>query len=189
MANLSALLDKEASAEIEAILSEAKERASEIVAKAKEEAASIASTRERSAASQAEATLVRAKSAAQLESASLKLKAQHEAVQGVMEAVKKKISGLKGKAYEDTFGKLFKEAAEGVSGKVTEVVVNPSDKALAEKLASGAKVVTSKDISKGLRVRGEGSTVSVENSLLARLDALKDELASDVSSVLFGKEA
>ena len=38
MANLAAILDKEASAEIEAVLSEAQGRASEIVAKAKEEA-------------------------------------------------------------------------------------------------------------------------------------------------------
>lgn len=193
MANLSALLEKEASAEIEAILSEAKERASEIVSKAKEEAASIASQRGRAAASQAEALMVRAKSAAQLESSSLRLKAQHGVVESVMEAVKAKITALKGKNYEDVLAKLFKEAADSVDGKVKEVIVNPKDQKLADKLVADAglkaKVSTSESIDSGIRLKAEGSNVSIENSLSGRLNALKDELASDVSRVLFGNEA
>lgn len=193
MANLSALLEKEASAEIEAILSEANERASEIVSKAKEEAASIASQISRSAASQAEALVVRAKSAAQLESSSLRLKAQHGVVENVMEAVKAKITALKGKAYEETLGKLLKEATASVNGKVKELIVNPKDLKLAEKLLAdeGLKAVisSSESIEAGLRLKAEGSNVSIENSLMGRLNALKDELASDVSRVLFGKEA
>lgn len=51
MANLAALLDREAGAEIEAILSEARQRASEIVARAKEEAKQIVSLKERVLAS------------------------------------------------------------------------------------------------------------------------------------------
>ncbi len=61
MANLAALLEKEAGAEIEAMLSEARTRASEIVANAKSEAESILAQRERSAKTQHEATLVRAR--------------------------------------------------------------------------------------------------------------------------------
>lgn len=193
MANLSALLEKEASAEIEALLSEAKKHASEIVSKAKEEAASIATARERATANQAEASLVRARSAAQLESSSLRLKAQHAAVESVMDAVKAKITALKGKTYEETLAKLFTEAAEGVSGNVKEIIVNRSDKKIAEKIAEDAglkvKISTSDAVVSGIRLKGDGSNVSVENTLLGRLDALKDELASDVSRVLFGSEA
>ena len=46
MANLSALLEREASAEIETILSEARARASEIVAKAEDDAKATAASRE-----------------------------------------------------------------------------------------------------------------------------------------------
>ncbi|HEV2126581.1 MAG TPA: V-type ATP synthase subunit E, partial [Chloroflexota bacterium] len=62
MANLSALLDKEASLEIEAILSEARERASEIVAKAREEADTVVAQQERVARTQYDAALVRSRS-------------------------------------------------------------------------------------------------------------------------------
>lgn len=193
MANLSALLEKEASAEIEAILSEAQERASEIVSKAKEEAANIASQRSRSAANQAEALVVRAKSAAQLESSSLRLKAQHGVVENVMEAVKAKIKALKGKSYEEVLAKLLKEASDSLGGNVKEVIVNPKDQKVADKLLADAglkaKVSTSDSIESGIRLKAEGSNVIIENSLLGRLNALKDELASDVSRVLFGKEA
>ena len=193
MANLSALLEKEASAEIEALLSEAKKHASEIVSKAKEEAAGIATARERATVNQAEASLVRARSAAQLESSSLRLKAQHAAVESVMDAVKAKITALKGKPYEAILAKLFTEAAEGVSGNVKELIVNPSDKKIAEKLIEdaglNAKISTSDTVVSGVRLKGDGSNVSVENTLLGRLDALKDELASDVSRVLFGSGA
>ena len=193
MANLSALLEKEASAEIEAILSEAQKRASEIVSKAKEEAATIASQRARAAANQAEALMVRAKSAAQLESSSLRLKAQHGAVESVMEAAKAKIAALKGKNYEEVLGKLLKEAADSVNGKVKEVIVNPKDQKLADKLVADAglkaKISTNDSVESGVRLKAEGSNVTIENSLSGRLAALQDELASEVSSVLFGKEA
>jgi V/A-type H+-transporting ATPase subunit E len=191
MANLAALLEKEAGAEIEAVLSEARSRASEIVASAKTEAEGILSSRERSAKSQYEATLVRAKSAAQLEASSLKLRAQHSAVENVLTAAKSQLDALlKDKSYEATLQKLLKEAFDAVGGNtanVSAVMVNSSDRALAEKIAATmglqGKVKTDDSVKGGVKLAT--GTNTIENTLYGRLAALRDELASAVSGVLF----
>lgn len=196
MADLSALLEKEAGAEIEAVLSEARQRASEIVAKAKSEAESIEAQGKRARASQHEAALVRAGSSAQLEASSLRLNARHSAVEGVMNAAKASLDKLtKDKDYEKTFQGLMQEALDSVGGKdqVEAVVVNPSDKSLAEKIADKhglkASVETSDVVTGGVRLRQKGGKMFTENTLYGRLDALQDELAAEVSKVLFGSEA
>jgi V/A-type H+-transporting ATPase subunit E len=192
MANLAALLEKEASAEIEAMLSEARLRASEIVAGAKSEAEAIVAQNERSARSQHEATLVRARSAAQLEASSLKLNAQHSAVESVVAAARNQIDALSQdeKQYESVLGNLLREAFGAVGNQassVGSVVVNSRDKALAEKIAAGlglsGKVKTDDSVKSGLRLLS-GNNV-IENTLHGRLAALRDELASEISKVLF----
>jgi V/A-type H+/Na+-transporting ATPase subunit E len=191
MANLAALLEKEASAEIEAMLSEARSRASEIVASAKTEAEDILRQRDYASKSQQEASLIRAKSAAQLEASSLRLRAQQSAIEGVFDAVKGKLSGVLAdeKQYPTILEKLLKEALSGMGGaaNVASVIVSPKDKALAEKVASAigltGKVSTSDSVQGGVRLQGNNS-ISVENTLQGRLLALRDELASDVSKIL-----
>jgi V/A-type H+/Na+-transporting ATPase subunit E len=191
MANLAALLEKEASAEIEAMLSEARARASEIVSQARTEADDILKQRDYSAKSQSEATMVRAKSAAQLEASSLRLRAQQSAIESVFEGVKGKLAGVMSdeKQYAPVLEKLLKEALAGMGGvaNVASVVVNTKDKALAEKIATGlgltGKVSTSDTLQGGVRLQGNNS-ISVENTLHGRLNALREELASEVSKIL-----
>jgi V/A-type H+/Na+-transporting ATPase subunit E len=194
MANLAALLEKEAGAEIEAMLSEARTRASEIVANAKSEADGILSSRDRSAKSQHEATLVRAKSAAQLEASSLKLNAQHSAVEGVIAAARSQIDALTKdeKRYQGVLGKLLQEAFSAVGGQAANVnalLVNSRDKALAEKFATGlgltGKVKTDDNVQGGVRLVSGNN--NIENTLSTRLGALRDELASEISKTLFSK--
>jgi V/A-type H+/Na+-transporting ATPase subunit E len=193
MANLAALLEKEASVEIEAIFSEARQRASEIVATAKSEAESIQTQRERSAKSQYEATLVRAKSAAQLEASSLRLKAQYQAVEGVLAAVKGKIDTLsKDEAtYEGVLQGLLKEAFAALGGQassVTSLRVNSRDKTLVEKIAAPLglkdKVTVDDAIQAGVKLVSGNNMI--ENTLHGRLAASRDELASSISKVLLG---
>ena len=185
MANLATLLEKEASAEIESIRSEAQQRASEIVAKAEEEAKTLIAQRERTAASQHAAAIVRAKSAGQLEASSLKLRAQNEGVEAAFDKAEEEIRALiKDEAkYKPVLAKLLSEAKEE-AGDLELIVVNPSDKGLID--AGGAEVQTNDAVVSGVRVRGKGSRVMVENTLLGRLETLRDELASDVSKVLYG---
>jgi V/A-type H+/Na+-transporting ATPase subunit E len=194
MANLAALLEKEAGAEIEAMLSEARLRASEIVATAKSEAESIVAQRDRGAVTQHEATLVRAKSAAQLEASSLKLNAQHAAVEGVIAAARSQIDALTKdeKQYEGVLGNLLKEAYASLGNQpssVASITVNTRDKTLAEKLAAGlgltGKVKADDSIQGGVRLIS-GNNI-IENTLQGRLRALRDELASEISKILFNK--
>lgn len=186
MSNLATLLEKEAGTEIEEILSGARNTASEIVAKAKEEAKSLLAQKEHALKSQYEAGIIRAKSSAQLEASSLRLKAQNDGVEAVFEQVKTDLLGLKDSdKYADIFKSLYSEAASAV-GKVASVLVNPNDTKYIND--ANVKVETDESIIAGLKLKGEGSSVMIENSLLSRLEAVKDDAASLVSKTLFGDE-
>ena len=116
MADLSTLLAKEASTEIEAILSEANERAAQITEAARSEAESIVADRERRAKSQREASLVRARSAAQLEASAIRLRAQHEGVRGVFDDVRRRLDELVAdkSRYPAVFEKLLEQAVAAI---------------------------------------------------------------------------
>lgn len=192
MSDLTALLEHEASAEIDAILGEARERREEILERARSEAEADRAARERAAAMSREALRVRSRSAAQLEASALKLRAQHEEVEAVFAAALERLSALRDDddTYREVLGKLLEEALASLGGSAaTEIVVAADDRKLATALAKEqgveAKVVAG-DLEGGVRVRtGRGS--SVENTLRGRLDALRDDLASRVSEALFGE--
>ncbi|MBX3143591.1 MAG: V-type ATP synthase subunit E [Trueperaceae bacterium] len=195
MAELSALLAKEASAEIEGIESEARQRASELLAAARSEADALLAARERVVKAQREAGLVRAKSAAQLEASAVKLRAQHEAVEGVFDGAKAKLEELVSDAsrYAPVLGKLLAEALASLgSQQIDAVEVAKSELELAKAAVAQAgldvKVEASDAVKGGVRLRTKGHSV-VENSLYGRLDALKGELAAEVSKALFGAGA
>ena len=196
MADLSALLEKEASAEIEAILSEARERASEIVAQAKEDAETTAAQQKRTAETQYDAALVRARSSAQLEASSLKLRAQHEAVEEVFQAAHDDLESLTKKKDNATYAGIMEgllvEALEGIGGaeNAAAVVVNPEDKETGEKVAAKHnlqdKVETDEGVVGGVRVRSKSGNVRLQNTLYGRLESAREELTSEVSKILFG---
>ena len=195
MANLSSLLEKEASAEIEAILSEARERASEIVAEAKEDAEATTAQQKRTAETQYDAALVRARSSAQLEASSLKLRAQHEAVEDVFQSAHDDLESIKDKKDDNYTGileGLLSEALDGIGGakNVGAILVNPDDKEAAEQVAAKhdlkGKVETDEEIVGGVRVRGAGGHMRLENTLYGRLESAREELTSEVSKILFG---
>lgn len=192
MPDLAALLDKEASAEVEAILSEARTRASEIQADARAEAESIVAQRRRQAESGRGATVVRARSSAQLEASSLKLRAQHEGVEAVFDAARGEVEAVVADArrYGPVLAALLREAAEGIDpGRISAVVVHPKEKAAADaavkQLKLQAPVETDEGIRGGVRLR-VGRNNLIENSLFERLEVLRAELASEVSQTLFG---
>ena len=197
MANLAALLEREASTEIESILSEARERASEIVSKAEEEAESIRSQRERAAASQSEAIKVRGRSSAQLEASSMRLKAQHRAVESVFDQAEQNLRDLTqdNKRYKPVLTSLLDEVVESLGGSdnITKLYVHPDDKKhvteAAKKHGLDSKLETDESVRGGVKVRAQGASATVENSLFDRLEAAKDDLASEVSKVLFSDDS
>jgi len=191
VANLAALLEREASAEIEAILSEARARASEIVAKAEEDAKAMTAQRERLSQTQSEAARVRARSAAQLEASSLKLRAQHGVVESVFEAAEAEIRTLTkdDKRYTPVLATLLDEAVAALGGKdqVAKIIVNPADekraREAAKKYGLDSRVETDVVVAGGVKLKAT-SNVTVENSLFDRLNAARDDLASEVSRLL-----
>jgi V/A-type H+-transporting ATPase subunit E len=195
VADLAALLDREASAEIEGILSEARTRASEIVAGAKEEAEALLAGHQRSAESQHRAALVRARSAAQLESSSLTLRAQHMAIENAFAAAERRLEELTGSAsYAGVLAKLIDQALQVGGVATTEVralAVNPADKATAAAAAKVAgldgKVEANAAVRGGVRLKA-GENVVIENTLYGRLEALREGLAAEVAQVLLSKE-
>jgi V/A-type H+/Na+-transporting ATPase subunit E len=191
MSDLTALLEREASAEIESILAEARSRAAAMVAEARAEAEQILVQRRRSAEGQREAALVRARSAAALEASALRLQAQHAALEGVFEDVRVRLAGLPGdaKVYSTVIERMLAEALDSLgASNAAAVVVAPSDVALAQKalatLGHNLPVEADPSVTLGVRVRSKRRS-AVENSLLARLAALEGELAAEVSRLLF----
>ncbi len=184
MADLAALLEREASVEKEAIISEAKAKASEIVAKATEEAKALISRTEPVLTKQHEAEVLRVKSAAQLEASALKLRTQNEAVQKVFAQVEKNIQELvkDRDKYQVILNKLFQEAKK-VVGEVSTVFINPADEELIE--LEDLQVKTDKSVFAGVKLQGKGMSSTVENSLPARLANLREELSSEVFRTLF----
>lgn len=193
MANLSALLDKGASAEIEAILAEAREHTSELISQARSEAETLLAQRRRLAEAQHAAALIRAQSGARLEAASLKLTAQHRAIEGVFEGVRAELEALRGSPrYRPVLAGLLEEAVSSFpAGGVDRVLVDPTDLGLAREVAAASgladRVETEPGVGAGVRLR-QSENITVENTLEQRLAALRDELASYVSGVLFGSE-
>jgi len=191
MSDLSALLEREASAEIASILAEARERASASMAAAQAEAEQLLAKRRRAAEAQRDAALVRARSAAQLEAAALKLQAQHAALEQVFEHARERLAGLPGdaKAYQETLRRLLAEALDDVGREDVAVVeAAPSDVATVSALVKAAKleapVKGAEDLALGVRVRSKRRS-AVENSLIGRLSALEGELAAEVSRLVF----
>ena len=192
MSDLAALLEKEASTEIESILSEARSRASEVVADARQEADALMATRQRQAAAQRSAAITRARSSAQLEASSLQLRAQHDGVEAVFQRARERLEALvdDAKAYPDVLKKLLEEAFEGLDpNQVQAVVVHPDERGHAESAAKALSlstaIETDERIRGGVRLRLKGNN-TIENSLFERLEVLRAELASEVSEALFG---
>lgn len=192
MSDLAALLEKEASTEIESILSEAQRRASEVVAEARQEADTLVATRQRQAEAQRSAAITRAHSSAQLEASSLQLRARHHGVEAVFQEVRERLEALVGdaKAYPNVLKKLLEEALEGLdANEVQAIIVHPGERGHAEsaakELSLSTNIVTDERIRGGVRLRLKGNN-TIENSLFERLEVLRAELASEVSEALFG---
>ena len=188
MADLAKLLESEASAEIEAILAEARSKADGIVKQAEDQGKSTVEGKRRALENELSAARVRAKSASDLEGSALKLSASHSASQAAFAQAETELrSFTKSSEYGSVLTKLIHEANTALGG-LSKLEVHSSDLETAQKAVAAAglniPVHANDKIETGVRGIGEAGTSSVTNTLIGRLARAKDSLLSDVAKVL-----
>ena len=190
MADLATLLESEANAEVEAILSEARSKADAIVQSATEQAKSLVESRRRTLETELVAAQVRARSAADLDSASQRLNANHVATEQSFHQAETELRNFtKSGEYKNVLEKLMTEV-KGAITNISKLEVHPDDVAVATEAAKNAglnvPVSGNAEIATGVRAVAEGGQSSITNTLLGRLSRARDGLLSDVARVLAG---
>jgi len=185
------LLEREAEAERERILAEARERADRIRNEAEAQATALVEAQRRRIASEVEAARVRAQSAATLRATSLILEAKDEQIDRVFELAQTELERISHDPtrYPAILRRLLQEAVEGFEGRVV-VECAESDvaavEAIARELGIEADVRPSPDVWGGVRVRSEDGRFVVENTLTSRLARARQALLSEVAEILWG---
>ncbi|GGL96913.1 V-type ATP synthase subunit E [Deinococcus aerophilus] len=185
---LDKLLENEAHAEIERINAEARERAEHVVAQAREQAQSMIDSHERSLKAAYQAGLVRARSAADLDSNAQRLQATDSLqVQAFQTAEQYIRSSVTAPEYPQIIVKLI---AEGLQVLPDAAVVETSaqeqgavHQAL-EQLGQSLEVRVNDSVQTGVRLVGPNGKTSIQNTLVGRLDRVREELAPQITRLL-----
>jgi V/A-type H+-transporting ATPase subunit E len=188
---LIALLEREAQAERERVLDEARVQAEAIRAQAARDAEEyLEATRTRLEA-EGRAALVKARSAARLKATSLVLQAKEEEIGRVFVAAARALAELvrDPARYPDVLQAFIEEGLKGVAGR-TVVTVNPSDEGtvveLARRLGWEIEVRTDPAVSGGARIASPDGRFVVTNTVTSRLERARPALAADVAKTLWG---
>lgn len=185
------ILEKEADAECERILSEARAQATQIQAEARVAAEAARETVRGHIEAERNAAQTRAQSAAQLKASSLVLKARDELLAEVFAKANEELSriGSDRGRYHPILRALVKEAASELTGRLV-VEVNPPDVETAQhavrELGLDAEVRPAGGVRGGVRVSTTDGRFIVENTLRSRLDRVKPVLATEVAGMLWG---
>lgn len=182
-------LEEQAQADIDAVLSEAREHSALIVRQAEEEAALVRQTYEQQVERVARGEAAKIVNAARLEAKMAVSSVRGEGVDHVFETARERLGQLRtSPEYPELFARLMAEALEGASGDVV-VHVDPADEAAASDLvarhAPGARVVADLSSAGGVVVESEGGRIVRRNTLEDRLDRARQYLQADVAKVLF----
>lgn len=189
---LVAILEKEAGAEIERALAEARAQAEQLVAQATEEAQTYLAAQRQRLEAERKAAQVKAQSAAQVKASALILQAKDQAIGEVFAAAEAELSRVQQdrSRYGAVLRGLIREAASGLAGRIT-VEVNPKDLDLVrqavKELKLDAEVNTADDVSGGTRVTSDDGRFIVENTLVSRVERVKPLLAPEIAALLWGQ--
>jgi len=185
------LLEREAAAEREKLLAEAREKGEAILAQARREAEDLVAAHRVRLDAEAKAAVVKAQSTAQLRASALVLQAKEEEIRRVFalaEAELMRFAG-NGQRYPQILRAFIEEALRGL-GAGAVVTVNPSDKDTAD--AAVAEVVgkvavrTDPSIQGGARISSPEGRFMVTNTLGSRLERARPMLAAEVARTLWG---
>ncbi len=185
------ILEKEANAEIERILTEARGHAERLIAQANQETQAYLAEQRQRIDAERKAALVKADSAAQVRASALVLKAKDQAIAEVFATAGADLSRLQQDKtrYGAILRGLIQEASGALSGRVT-VQVNPTDldlvKQAVKDLKLDAEVKTGDDISGGVRLISSDGRFVVENTLASRVERVRSLIVPEIAAQLWG---
>ncbi|OLC32588.1 MAG: hypothetical protein AUH31_00240 [Armatimonadetes bacterium 13_1_40CM_64_14] len=184
------ILEKEATAEIERILTEARGQAEQLMAQANQDAQAYLAEQRQRIDAERKATLVKADSAAQVRASALVLQAKDQAIAEVFVAAEAELSRLQQDKtrYGAILRGLIREASGALSGRMT-VEANPQDLALVNQAVKELRLdaeVKPGEVSGGVRlISGDGRFV-VENTLASRVARVRSLIAPEIAAQLWG---
>jgi V/A-type H+-transporting ATPase subunit E len=187
---LVALLEREATAEREQLLSEARAQAEGIRADARRQAEEIVAAARARLETEAKAAMVKAQSTAQLRAASVVLQAKEDEIGRMFVKAEAELNRLAGDAqrYPAALRAFVEEALVGVTGRAI-VTVHPSDEQVVGGLARvrGWDVEVRGDpaVRGGARVATPDGRFVVTNTLRSRLERARPSLAADIAKKLW----
>ncbi|MCS7173140.1 MAG: V-type proton ATPase subunit E [Armatimonadetes bacterium] len=188
---LISLLEREAQAERERLLEEARQRARDLLQQAEAEAANLLEAHRRRVDAELEAARTRARGVAQLQATSLVLAAKDEQIEEVFRRARQELERLSQDParYEPVLRGLLQEAVAGFRDRVVVECAErdlPLVQAAVQTLGLEAEVRPSPELWGGVRVRSTDGRFVVENTLLSRLERARQLLLSEVADILWG---
>lgn len=187
---LVALLEREAAAEREQILNDARAQADAIRADARRAAEEYLSATRGRLEAEGRAALVKAQSTALLRSSALVLQAKEEAINLVFARAHDDLAALARDTqhYPAVLQAFIEESLGGIAGHAV-VTVNPADQAAAEALVRtrgwDATVQADPAVWGGAQVSSPGGRFVVTNTLASRLERARPALAAEVAKILW----
>ncbi len=190
--DLVAILEQEAAAEIERILTEARAQAEQVTSEARKEAEASLQTQRRRLEGERKAARTKAESAAALAASALVLQAKDRAITEIFSRAESELARVRRDKvrYPTVLRGLIREAAGLLEGRVVVEAQRDDLEAVRQAvrdLQLDADVRSSEDVSGGVRLSTTDGRFVVENTLDSRLARIRPMLAPEVAALLWGQ--
>lgn len=183
------VVEQEARAESERLLSEARAQAERILAQAREQAEAIRQEHRQRLEAETLSAEARAQSAANLEAQAMLLEAKSRVMESLFTEAAGAMSKLLPESRRQALKKLMAEAVQGIPGKV-RLEVSPSDvdaaKELAREMNLNAEVAADSKVVDGVVARSIQGSAMVLNRVSDRLLQARPLLMAEIAKILWG---
>lgn len=183
------VVEREAGAEVERLLSEARVQAEKILDQARSQAGSLREEHRQRVEAEQRLAEARARSAANLEASALLLEAKSRALESLFAEAAGAAAKLSPGQRRKALGRLMAEAARDILGPV-RMEVSPADAAAARELAKEmgleAEVAADPKMADGVVARSAQGSAMVLNRVSDRLMQARPLLTADIAKLLWG---
>lgn len=189
--DLVTILEQEAAAEIERILTEARAQAEQITSEAERDAQAYLETQRQRLETERQAARIKAESAAALQASALVLQMKDQAIAELFSRAESELELVRTDKvrYPKVLRGLIREAARSLDGRIV-VEAQRSDidavRQAMRELQLDADVRVAEDVSGGVRLSTADSRFVVENTLSSRIARVRPMLTSEVAALLWG---